>query len=360
MKLVMTIAARDEADIIGAQLAFHLNAGVDFVIATDHSSTDGTTEIFREFERAGYLELIEESGADYPQSEWVTRMARLAAVKHAADWVINSDADEFWYPRAGNLKDVLSLVPPRYGAVQAFFRHFVVRPADASPFFERMTVRIAPTEPMTDPLAEYRTIEKVIHRAHPDVRVGSGNHAVAGAALPVLRGWYPIELLHFPIRSDAQGERKFVQAKTATAETARDAKFRGSSHRWRAAAQSGEVGDLYGSLIVDDAELERGLEAGLLVQDTRLRDALRLLHTTDGTLAAAGFALPADPPRLAFPRPGLVEELEYAAEASLTDGAQLVRLQRRVDRLEARVAAQEQSFGGLLRRAARGFRRSGA
>jgi hypothetical protein len=45
MKLVMTLMARDEADIVGAQLAFHLNAGVDFVLATDHRSSDGTAEI---------------------------------------------------------------------------------------------------------------------------------------------------------------------------------------------------------------------------------------------------------------------------------------------------------------------------
>ena len=38
MKLVMTLLARDEADVVEAWLAFHLNAGADFVVATDNRS----------------------------------------------------------------------------------------------------------------------------------------------------------------------------------------------------------------------------------------------------------------------------------------------------------------------------------
>ena len=47
MKLAMTLLARDEADIVDAQIAFHLHAGVDFVVATDNRSEDGTTRGLR-------------------------------------------------------------------------------------------------------------------------------------------------------------------------------------------------------------------------------------------------------------------------------------------------------------------------
>ena len=59
----MTLVVRDEADIVGAQIAFHLNAGADLVIAIDHDSQDGTREILEEYAREGYLLLIPEHGA---------------------------------------------------------------------------------------------------------------------------------------------------------------------------------------------------------------------------------------------------------------------------------------------------------
>src|SRR6266516_4810433 len=137
MKLVMTLVVRDEADIVDAQLAYHLNAGVDFVLATDHASQDGTTEILKSYEREGYLRLFREQGA-MRESDWRTRMARLAATEYAADWVINTDADEFWMPRRGTLKEALSAVPEEFGVVWAITRHFLPRPGNMESFAERM------------------------------------------------------------------------------------------------------------------------------------------------------------------------------------------------------------------------------
>ena len=107
VKLVQTLVVRDEADIVDAQIAYHLNAGVDFVLATDHESDDGTTDVLETYARDGHLRLFREHG-EMRESDWRTRMARLAATEHGADWVINTDADEFWMPRRGTLKEALA------------------------------------------------------------------------------------------------------------------------------------------------------------------------------------------------------------------------------------------------------------
>ena len=151
MKVVMTLLVRDEEDVLDTQLRYHLEHGIDFVLATDHRSSDGSTEILRRYEREGHLRLLRETAAALRQSEWVTRMARLAASEHAADWVLNGDADEFWWPREGSLREVLEAVPSRFGAIRGLWRHFVPRPGRGEPFHERMIVRRRSTDDFTSP-----------------------------------------------------------------------------------------------------------------------------------------------------------------------------------------------------------------
>ena len=335
MRLVMTLLARDEADIVDAQVAFHLHAGVDFVVATDNCSDDGTTEILERYERAGVLRLIREPGEDMRQDAWVTRMARLAAVEHGADWVLNTDADEFWWPRGGSLKEVLSLVPERFGVVRGCWRHFLPRPDDHGFFAERMTARLAAPRHPGDKETVYHAHQKVAHRATPDVVVELGNHNAQGSGLEPLRSWHPIEVLHFSFRSLEQAERK-----------CRGGWLRHSYDELTLhqvllfeAYRSGSLAEHYATLAVSDEDLERGIAGGTIAVDTRLRDALRAIRADGG-----GAVLPraGEPPRIAFPPAGPREDAAYAAEAAVLasiDG--VVRSEERAERNERRHAERE-------------------
>lgn len=331
MRLVMTLLVRDEADIVDAQIAFHLNAGVDHVIAMDNASTDGTTEILRRYECAGRLTLLHEGGDDMRQQEWVTSMARMAAVDLDADWVINSDADELWWPRGGSLKDVLAVVPDRYGVVRGCWRHFLPRPAGDALFSERMTVRLRTPAFPGDKRTIHHAHQKVVHRADPDVEIERGNHNATSARLEPLRAWHPIEVLHFSLRSVEQ------LASKARGGWRRSPDHEQTEHQLRldAAYHEGRLEEFFDEHAVSDDELERGLAGGDLTVDTRVRDALRLLRADDG-----GFLLPGASPLLSFPMPDLEDTAAFAAEVSVLaaiDG--IPRAESRVVALENRLAA---------------------
>ncbi len=325
MRIVVTVLARDEADIIDDQVAFHLNAGADFVIATDNNSRDGTTEILERYEREGVVHLIREPAEGLRQGEWVTRMARLAAAEYGADWVVNTDADEFWCPRGGTLEEVLGAVPQEYGVVEGFWRSFVPRPDDGRPFAERMTARLAQHAPINDPTSFYRPVVKVAHRADPQVTVARGNHALADSSFRTLPTWHPIEVLHFPLRSRSQWMRKVeLQGDAFTKHIERS----GTGYHLKGydALQQGRIEDQHASLVVDDAALQQGLRDGTLALDTRVRDALRAIHAGEP---------------LAFPAPTLADDAAYAVEAAALTEAYAVRAQRQLDGIEQRLLGLE-------------------
>lgn len=348
MKLVQTLLVRDESDVVDAQIAYHLNAGVDLVVATDNRSQDGTTEILERYEREGHLRLIREPGEDLRQTEWVTRMARLAATELGADWVFNTDADEFWWPAGGDFRALFDAIPSRFGVVRGAWRNFVPRPDDHRFFAERMTVRLCRPEFVAHPLA---THFKSAHRARADVRVGRGNHEAFAPGLEPLRGWHAIEVLHFPVRSYEHCVRKYVTQFVALERNAEKGIPEHMAEAYRS-YRAGRLRDFYAPLVVDDDALARGLENGDLAVDTRLRDVLRTL----GFCAAEGEPNRADARRVPAPsRPSAEAAAAFAAECSvlpeadygLALAAEIDELERRLSVLETRVASRA---GRALRR----------
>jgi hypothetical protein len=272
VKVVLTLLARDEADIVDAQIRYHLAAGIDFVIATDHRSVDGTSEILQGFESEGRLRYIRVDTDEVNQAEEVTRMARLAATEHDADWVVPSDADEFWWPRRGSVHEILESIPAQVGVVRGFIRTFVPRPADDRPFYERLTIA---ARPVVDQAGIYQPNIHVLHRAHPAVSVNRGSHdAVAERLGRLIRDWCPFEVLHFPSRTPDQIGRKYTNAYHGRSDGERGGKHVQASYR---TLRETGVDELWRDRVVDGEQLDEGFRVGTYVVDERLRDVLRAI-----------------------------------------------------------------------------------
>ena len=320
----MTLLARDEADIVGANLDYHFAQGVDFVIATDHSSRDGTTELLRAYERDGVLLLREVGGEAHDQVAHVNAMARTAAVDHGADWVINNDADEFWWPLIGSLRDVLSGVPDEFGALEAPRFNFRPRVGGPEAFLERMVVReTASMNGVGDPLEP-----KVIHRGTPDIAMGPGNHSIDFPDVAVAPDIGLLEVLHFPMRAFEQFERKvlnvgigYERLESRQPEVGRDQLALLQLQR------EGRLRAHFDDAVVDDSGLDAELAGGRLVIDTRLRDYMAAL----GSVGAGGDQAP----DAAGARKVVSRALAIAAEL---DGVR-AEIERRSEEL-ARAAAE--------------------
>jgi Glycosyl transferase family 2 len=369
VKLVMAMKVRDEDDVLEHSLRYHRAQGIDHFVVTDNGSTDGTPEILRRFESDGVLTVIEEPSTEDFRDEahwWVTRMARIAATDLDADWVVHADADEFWAPVSGTLKEALDGIPGEYGVVLAPRPEFVARPDGPGRFWERMTVREARS----------RLRPKVAHRAEPDAVLHRGAHDVdvdrdeggsrhsgravmravkderaAGADPLVWAPVFPARVLHFPLRSLDQYRRKVeVTLRGGFDDKAHD--------ELREAYEQGRLPELYASLAVDDAAVEAGLADGTLVEDRTLADflsgkGLRPRPTRD----------PAEPDAIADDSAG-IEELRVDAMRTLARTQrslirQLDNFRRRVDKQRRKIAQAEESRGlGRLRSgAARRLRR---
>lgn len=103
--LMMTLIAKNEEKIIEKQIRFHKAMGVDAFIVTSHNSTDKTNEILEKLKADGLvLEILYKNSQSHQHHIWVNDMINIAKKKYNADWIINADADEFYYSKHLNLK----------------------------------------------------------------------------------------------------------------------------------------------------------------------------------------------------------------------------------------------------------------
>jgi hypothetical protein len=292
MKLVEGLLVRGEPDVLDAHLAFQFNAGVDLVLAVDGGSAAGLPEVLEPYRREGLVELVTRELAD-PKD-----LARLAVDEHAASWVLVTVPDEFWWPRAPSLKDVLAPVPPRYTVVQGLVRELVMRPGGAG----RPTR--ADLRPVLGQAPATAVTLRGVHRARPPIQPDRNDDA----DVP-LRAWYPIEVFRVP---------------------------------------------RVGQPARDERALERGLDNGWVVPDSRLHDALQQLELPNAGTGGRHYALPSESRGLGLVAPGVVDDAAYAVECAAVGEVNLVVLDEHIRALEDRITAlEDRLWSRVLRRVSR-------
>ena len=187
-KLIMTMVVRDEEEIIEKNIRFHHAMGVDGFIVSSHKCTDNTDFILEKLKHEGLvLEIIKRTTPDHKHSVWVNEMIRLAKKKYKAKWVINADADEFFYSNSLNLKkSILESEGANVLWVDSLFLfpedrddylhspYFVTRPFQK---FEAEILGIA-DDPLYEDFIGSQGCTKVIHKTRGFRRIYNGNHDV--------------------------------------------------------------------------------------------------------------------------------------------------------------------------------------
>ena len=197
--IVMTLLVRNEQDIIAENILFHHHQGVQQFIVMDNLSSDDTVAIVKELSEWIPIELIHQEDDTYSQGEWVTEMARSAAIKYKADWVINNDADEFWMFPSLDAKAYLSnvdqgvdgLVVKRHNAVllkDINHQGWLAHPAFSDQFEVDSMNQLGRSLP-----------GKCLHRALEGITVEQGNHSIRGYQGRIDHV-SDLCILHFPYR----------------------------------------------------------------------------------------------------------------------------------------------------------------
>lgn len=227
-RLIMTLLVKNEKDLLEQNLMFHRAMGVDAFIVTDNNSTDSTPEIIRKYEEKGWIvESIEEKATDYSQKKWVDRMVWAAKTRHKATWVINADADEFWYSPTGNLKDCLSQT--KANVLRCEVRNMY--PEENIPWtqWSRTAYHIPDAEDRG--LSPYSIFGhetvKVAHRAAGYIQISMGNHKVK--MLPSNTKNSDIIVYHFNIR----GRRQFIEKMVNGGKQYENHKSKHGGRHWR-------------------------------------------------------------------------------------------------------------------------------
>ncbi len=200
MRIVAITMVKNEIDIIEAMVR-HTAAVADHVVVLDHASADGTRDVLTSLRSEGLpISIVEESTPAKRQGEWMTRLLHDYALdRHAADWVLPLDADEFVRPgRDGLIADAGDATQPVGLQMKTYVPEPDGDPAQLNPAV-RITMRRR-SEPQW-----YKVFVPAGLARLAGARLTEGNHELAiGETVLQSRPARSASIAHFPVRSPGQ------------------------------------------------------------------------------------------------------------------------------------------------------------
>ncbi len=239
----MTLLVRDEEDLLETNIEYHRSVGVDFFIIMDNNSIDKTKEIIQNY---------------------VTGMARMAYEEYNADWVINNDADEFWWSPDHDLRKELDNIPKDVGVVIVNRHDFIPQKGEVKDFYKFMDVKYK----VSLNFFGQSLPPKALHRGSSKVEVSMGNHAAFMQDSLKTIVSERMEIFHYPIITYPQFERKIMKVGDLENSTSKLTRLR-TLHEVH---KQGKLEEYYNEQLIAGEKIEEEIQAGYLVRDTRLKE----------------------------------------------------------------------------------------
>jgi hypothetical protein len=109
MRIAANVGVRDEIELIIKNIEHLRSIGVDDIVVGDLFSSDGTWDALQVYRDDPQVHLIQFKLGDPNLFRFTYKMLDYTRQHIKPDWVIFTDADEFWIPATGNIKDTRGL-----------------------------------------------------------------------------------------------------------------------------------------------------------------------------------------------------------------------------------------------------------